>query len=101
MLQPVPGPSNPAPPVILDPFINQAASLPSVCCQRMSLLPSPLKSPRKGATPNCNSSNRAIQLRSADIVTLPSEQSASPLQPAKREPANGAVSYTHLTLPTS
>jgi hypothetical protein len=39
----VPGPSNPAPPVILDPFINQAASLPSVCCQRMSLLPSPLK----------------------------------------------------------
>ena len=39
--------------------------------------------------------NVAVQLRSADIVTLPSLQSVSPVQPAKREPdAGDAVSVT-------
>ena len=39
--------------------------------------------------------NVAMQLRSAVIVTLPSEQSASPVQPLKREPVAGvAVSVT-------
>jgi hypothetical protein len=39
--------------------------------------------------------NVAVQLRAADIVTLPSLQSASPVQPANVEPADGeAVSAT-------
>src|SRR6185436_1939591 len=33
--------------------------------------------------------NVAVQLRAADIVTLPSVQSASPVQPLKSEPAAG------------
>ena len=42
----------------------------------------------------------AVQLRSAVIVTLPSEQSASPAQPLKREPAAGvAVSVTTCAKP--
>jgi len=42
----------------------------------------------------------AVQLRSAVIVTLPSEQSASPAQPLKREPCAGvAVSVTTCAKP--
>ena len=42
----------------------------------------------------------AVHLRSAVIVTLPSEQSASPAQPLKREPGAGvAVSVTTCAKP--
>ena len=45
-------------------------------------------------------SNVAVQLRSASMVTLPSLQSPSPVQPAKTEPAS-EVGVSVTTVPSS
>src|SRR5215471_5897565 len=57
----------------------------------MSVFPSPSKSPRRLVENDCGKSNRATQLSAVVIVTLPSRQSASPLQPPNVDPGAGVA----------
>src|SRR6187399_2780342 len=45
----------------------------------------------KSSTATGGNAKRAMQLRAADITTLPSMQSGSPLHPAKMDPVSGVA----------